>query len=113
MPPHTAEWFADDLARTDPQVFVEEVEHPVPADSLVGRVVAADFTPVYDGPTERVYMRRAAAAELLEPATDAHDVGAGGRGRTGMGRRRRRGGVDVRHRRPGRCSTARASASTG
>ena len=37
VPPHTAEWFADDLARTDPQVFVEEVEHPVPPDSLVGQ----------------------------------------------------------------------------
>ena len=43
VPPHTAEWFADDLAQTDPQVFVEEVDHPVPPDSLVGEVVAADF----------------------------------------------------------------------
>ena len=70
VPPHTAEWFAADLAQTDPQVFVEEVEHPVPADSLVGEVVAADFVPVYTGPTERVYLRNEDAATLLEPADD-------------------------------------------
>jgi hypothetical protein len=67
VPPHTAEWFADDLARSDPQVFVEEVENPVPPDSLVGQAVAADFVPVYEGPTQRVYVREAAAAELLDP----------------------------------------------
>jgi len=70
VPPHTAEWFADDLERTDPQVFVEEIEHPVPPDSLVGEVVAADFVPVYEGPTERVHLRRDAAEALLEPAAD-------------------------------------------
>ncbi len=71
VPPHTAEWFADDLARSDPQVFVEEVENPVPPDSLVGEVVAADFVPVYEGASERVFVRRDAAAELLDPAVDA------------------------------------------
>lgn len=70
VPPHTAGWFARDLAQTDPQVFVEEIENPVPADSLVGRVVAADFTPVYTGPTARVFLRNSRAEQLLEPAGD-------------------------------------------
>jgi hypothetical protein len=70
VPPRTARWFADDLEQTDPAVFVEEVDNPVPPDSLVGAVVAADFTPVYSGPTVRVYLRRELATELVTPAAD-------------------------------------------
>ena len=62
VPPHTAEWFAADLAQTDPQVFVEEVEHPVPADSLVGESSPPTSRPSTTGPTERVYLRNEDAA---------------------------------------------------
>ena len=99
VPPHTAEWFADDLARSDPQVFVEEVENPVPPDSLVGEVVAADFVPVYEGPSERVYVRREAAADAARAGHGQRAVDArrqrprrvGGSGRHGLGDSGRRG----------------------
>ena len=81
VPPHTAEWFAADLARTDPQVFVEQVDNPVPPDSLVGEVVAADFTLRL----RRVPVR--ASAPALRAADDLVDRVVGPAGDGGAGHR--------------------------
>ena len=113
VPPHTAEWFADDLERTDPQVFVEEVEHPVPADSAPwARAVAADFVPVYRRAvqTTRLTCVGRRRPRPREPAAGRRGVGAGDRGGTGLGGRWRRGDREDHGGRPGACSTDRASA---
>jgi hypothetical protein len=68
--PDTWRWFREDLAQSKPAAFVET--EPYDAGTPFADVVERDFTVVYPGPTDQVWLRRDVARDLLTaPATAA------------------------------------------
>lgn len=63
--PGTWKWFADDIEESDPVAFTET--EPFESDTPFEDLIRSEFTEVYPGNAARVWLRRDAAAQLLDP----------------------------------------------